>query len=271
MRQPLVSILLPVYNCEGYIVPCIESLLTQTYPHFELLIINDGSTDNTQNLIETFKDDRIIYVKNKQNNGLIYTLNKGIQLAKGKYIARMDGDDIALASRLEMQVNYMESFDRVAVLATVITCIDTDGKLSPSWPDDEMNTEPAAIKKTMAWRNCIAHPTVMMRTNLAQQFLYNPVQKNIEDYDLWLRYLSNGHVIAKLKEPQLLYRIHPNSITGSILSKYNPYFKQAACKYRFLKTQIAAKKINRFVLKIFGTMILDCCKGLIKQLKNKVQ
>jgi glycosyltransferase involved in cell wall biosynthesis len=103
MNAPEISIVLPAYNCEAFLTEAIESILNQTLKDFELIIINDGSTDKTEDVVKSFSDARIIYLKNETNSGLVYTLNKGIDIAKGKYIARMDGDDISLPTRLAKQ------------------------------------------------------------------------------------------------------------------------------------------------------------------------
>src|SRR4051812_24164992 len=103
MSSPAITILLPVYNCREYLHEAIISLLSQTFTDFELLILNDGSTDDTEKVIQSFSDNRVVYIKNESNKGLIYTLNKGVTLAKGKYIARMDADDISLPKRLQKQ------------------------------------------------------------------------------------------------------------------------------------------------------------------------
>src|SRR5215218_8078213 len=99
--MPKISVILPVYNAEKYLKAAIDSILNQTFPDFELLIINDGSSDGSEKIIKSYTDNRIVYVKNGENSGLINTLNKGIDLATGEFIARMDGDDIAVPERFE--------------------------------------------------------------------------------------------------------------------------------------------------------------------------
>jgi glycosyltransferase involved in cell wall biosynthesis len=100
MIVPAVSVILPAYNCEKYIAQAIESVLQQTFTDLELIIINDGSIDKTESIILSFSDPRIIYLKNEINRGLIFTLNKAIEIAQGNYIARMDADDISLPARI---------------------------------------------------------------------------------------------------------------------------------------------------------------------------
>ncbi len=99
MPQPIISVLMPAYNGEKFLAEAIDSVLNQTFPDFELLIVNDGSGDATETIIKGYSDNRIVYIKNDINRGLIYTLNKGVDEAKGKYIARMDVDDICLPER----------------------------------------------------------------------------------------------------------------------------------------------------------------------------
>lgn len=213
-KLPLVSVLLPVHNAAAYIKPAIESILKQSFSGFELLIINDGSTDNSAELIYSFNDPRIIYINNERNLGLIASLNKGIHLAKGKYIARMDADDLSLPGRFQLQVTKMESDSGIAVLASFVDFINEDGEVTGTWNTDREAVSEEAIRRLMPQTNCIAHPTVMMRADVAKKFLYLENQKGAEDWDLWLRILAAGKRIAKLPEVLLHYRVHPSSITG---------------------------------------------------------
>ena len=108
MQSPTISIVMPVYNCENYLHEAIKSILEQTYTDFEFIIINDGSEDNSEDIILSYADPRIIYIKNDKNMKIVKTLNKGISLSRGKYIARMDADDICYRDRLEKQLSFME-------------------------------------------------------------------------------------------------------------------------------------------------------------------
>src|ERR1017187_7276972 len=117
-NSPYITVLMPVYNAAPFLREAIDSILNQTFKNFELLIINDGSTDNCEEIILTYKDPRIRYIKNETNIKLISTLNKGIKLSKGKYIVRMDADDISFPDRIEKQVNYMETNPAIALCGT---------------------------------------------------------------------------------------------------------------------------------------------------------
>lgn len=266
--KPLVSIILPVYNCEKFIRFTIDSLLNQTYTNFELLILNDGSIDATTKIIDTYTDSRIQRINNSKNEGLIFTLNKGVALAKGKYIARIDADDICLPTRLEKQVQWLEKNTNTAIVATQIKLINEEGLVVGDWTLDQQTTTAKQIKNAMLWQCCIAHPTVMMRSAIIQQYKYANNQKHSEDYGLWLQVLSDNHIIEKIPEPLLLYRVHDNSVTGAINSKKNPFFIQFNTKKRFLISRIQQLKFGLFELKLVFTAVHDAIMGIGKQIKQ---
>ena len=234
MNVPAVSVILPAYNCEKFIGKAIQSVLEQTFIDFELIVINDGSIDNTESVIHEFDDQRIFYLKNSNNQGLVYTLNKAITHANGKYIARMDADDICLRERLTRQKTFLDQNEDIAVVASTIEFINEQEEKTGIWKLDRQTVTPAQIRRAILKENCIAHPTVMMRSEIIKQLKYKEYQKNIEDYDLWLRLLNRGHKIAKLDEPLLLYRIHDDSVTSVHLKKTNPFFKHFEMKTKFL-------------------------------------
>ena len=120
MTKPMVSVVMPVYNGSKYLKEAIDSILNQTFTNFELIIINDGSTDNSEDIIFSYQDRRIYYLKNEHNKGICITLNRGLDNARGKYIARMDCDDISMPQRLAKQVNYLERHRDVGALGTDI-------------------------------------------------------------------------------------------------------------------------------------------------------
>ena len=120
MDNPLVTILMPVYNAELYLKRAIESILNQTYKNIEFLIINDGSTDNSLAIIKSYSDKRIVLIENDKNSGLIYSLNIGLKKASGKYIARMDADDISYPTRIQKQCAFMENHNEIGILGTFI-------------------------------------------------------------------------------------------------------------------------------------------------------
>lgn len=176
-----ISVILPVFNAQQFIEESIDSVLAQTLGDFELLIINDGATDNTKEIILSKKDKRIVYIENERNLGLIKTLNKGLYFSKGAFIARMDADDIAYPQRLEKQLTHMENNVTVDLLGTGITMLDTLQHVILPY-------SAAQHKLYLLSRNTIAHPTVMIRRkSIQQQYLYYDKDAlYAEDYKLWI-------------------------------------------------------------------------------------
>jgi len=263
--MPKVSVILPVYNAEKYLAAAIDSILNQTFTDFELLLVNDGSTDSSETIIQRYNDPRIVYVQNEQNEGLIYSLNKAIDLARGEYIARMDADDIAMPARLEEQVKRFETVS-VAVLATTVKLIDENDQPLPDWEDDVRHTSSEQIKRFLLKDNCVAHPTVLAKTELFRKYKYQYNQKYSEDYDLWLRVATDGLVIEKLEEPQLLHRILHTSATR--FKKVNIFYRLAKVKFRFLWTQIKVGRFTGFHALVFIYAVGDLVKAAGKEVKQ---
>jgi len=208
MNQPLVTVLMPVYNGEAFLREAIDSILNQTFSDFEFLIINDGSTDSTEAIIKSYNDPRINYHKNEQNIKLIATLNKGLALARGKYIARMDADDISLPDRLEKQVHFMEKNPEVVACGTWAESFGVDN----AFVKYEAGHQDIMFK--MLYQCHLVHPTVIMRTQEVQsfkpQFDFNFA--HAEDYDFFVR-LGYKYRLANLQQVLLKYRSHAQSVS----------------------------------------------------------
>lgn len=210
MKKPLVSVVLPVHNGQKYLHAAIGSVLAQTFKNFELIVINDGSTDSTAEIIKSFDDPRIVYICNEQNLGLIASLNLGIARAKGELIARMDSDDVAISSRLEIQVEYLDQFSDCDVVGSAVVLINEFNVKSQIYHFPKTD---ALIKWALSFYCPLAHPTVMMRSSI---FLdgakYSHNREHAEDYDLWIR-LSESHKFGNISDPLLLLRKHSDSLT----------------------------------------------------------
>jgi glycosyltransferase involved in cell wall biosynthesis len=206
--MPKITVLMPVYNASEYLQETMDSVLNQTFTDFEFLIINDGSTDNSEEIIKSYSDPRIRLVNNEQNMKLIATLNKGIELAEGKYIARMDADDICLPTRLEKQYRLMEENPDIALCGTGIKMM---GK---KFFQPIVITEPEIIKNVMRAFNVFFHPTVMFRRSvlIEHNYRYNPEYLHAEDYQLF-QLLSEHHKLTNIDETLLLYRLSPGGIS----------------------------------------------------------
>lgn len=208
--NPRVSVLMPAYNAEKYIGAAIESVLNQTFTDFELIIVNDGSTDNTPNIIHEYEqhDNRIRFINNRINSGLVAVLNQGLDLCRGEYIARMDSDDIARKNRLELQVKYMDAHPGTGLLGGAYQMFGTKSALI---------TLPCDVKiLDLLKQCCIAHPTVMMRASVLRkyQLYYDPEYQHAEDYELWSRMIRYTE-IQNLPDILLDYRWHGENISAT--------------------------------------------------------
>lgn len=208
LGSPRVTVLMPVYNGENYLCEAIESILTQTFDDFEFLIINDGSTDRSAEIIESYPDSRIRLVHNESNLKLIATLNKGLELARGKYIARMDCDDISLSGRLSRQVAFLNDHPEVGVCGTWIKTLGEVEEDVIKYPlgDEE-------IRSQLIFESPFAHPSVMMRRDMVSEagIRYSHESIHAEDYDFWVR-LSKICRFANIGEVLLLYRMHSDCV-----------------------------------------------------------
>lgn len=207
-NTPLISVLLPTYNCELYIKEAVDSILNQTYSNFEFLIIDDCSTDNTISILKEYQDSRIKLILKPKNTGYTNSLNYGISIANGKYIARMDGDDISLPTRFEKQVKFLENNPDVVLCGTQYKIIGKNKIVTV--PENHED-----IKYELLQNSAFGHPTVMMRKSALDQlpFVYNAEREPAEDYDLWTRLLLIGN-LYNLQEVLLQYRIHDSQVSS---------------------------------------------------------
>lgn len=209
MTSPMISVVMPVYNAEKYVVEAIESILNQTYSDFEFIIIDDCSTDNTFKVLQSYilKDNRIRLFRNVMNRKQAYTKNRAIELAQGKYIAFMDADDISLPVRFEKQIEFMESHPEVGVCGTWIEVFSEESSQTTciKYPVEHK----LISVKLLFDENCIAHPSTFLRRDIFfdLQIYYNlSLQGYAEDYELWVRLLEQGVLFYNLPEILLMYR-----------------------------------------------------------------
>ncbi len=247
MKEPLISVILPVFNGEKYLSKSIESILRQTINDFELIIVNDGSTDTTETIILSYKDERIRYIKNEQNLKLIKTLNRGIKLSRGQYLSRMDADDIAFPNLFEEQLKIFANFKNVDIVNIRNNILSNDGKyFYKSKSTITVNSE--VHQHIVFFQNLISHPGVMVKASLMRNYLYFDHENvtHFEDVDLWYRLLKNGNKCYTINKCLLYYRKTPtgiihtqrkNIITNRInyikkilIDDYFPFFDENAIK-----------------------------------------
>ena len=217
-KTPLISVLMPAYNAEKYIGIAIESILSQAFKDFELIIIDDCSKDSSYLIAEKYfkEDDRIVLLKNCENLKLSLTLNRGIKIARGKYIARMDADDFSYSDRLEKQYNFLEMNPGVGIVGgTMEVC---DSKLNFK-AYRRYNLDDENIRKNIFKYSPFSHPLVMIRKEIFDEIgLYDTATNPAEDYDLWLR-IGKCCKFANLEDVLLKYRIVEKSMTTGSTKK----------------------------------------------------
>jgi glycosyltransferase involved in cell wall biosynthesis len=212
-QKPLISVILPVHNAEKYLVEALESLRYQTYPHFEVIAIDDASTDLSYRILRNYAkiDSRFHVYQNKTNLKIANTLNFGLTKAKGHYIARMDADDISLPNRFQKQLSFLMRHPGVVVVGGQCLTIDKDSRLTGKklFPTSHID-----IHELMYTANALQHPSIMInRTLLPKSFSwYNPSLTPAEDLDLYFR-LGKFGLFANLHSTVLMYRQHSDSET----------------------------------------------------------
>jgi glycosyltransferase involved in cell wall biosynthesis len=209
---PTVSVLMSVYNGADYLQEAIDSILNQTFRDFEFLIINDGSTDRSRNIICSYKDPRIRLVDNEKNIGLIDSLNKGLSLAQGKFIARQDADDISLPNRLEDQINVFKERPDCILVSSNMSAINSDGSFRQFINRD---CDSSLVPWHLTFNNRIAgHSQVTFKRETALDVGgYSRDRIYAEDYDLWVRLAKTGGEMIILPKVHLKRRIHKESIS----------------------------------------------------------
>jgi len=204
---PKITVLLPVYNCELYVQTAVQSILNQTFTDFELLVIDDASTDATVSILKKIDDSRIQLIEKPVNSGYTNSLNSGLHLAKGDYIARMDGDDISYPERFAKQIAYLETHPEVVVCGTTYKIVGNDKRIT-------LPEHHEAIKIGLLWGNCILHPSVMIRKKVVDEFSiqYDTSKEPAEDYDMWVRLLSI-YKLHNLQSVLMEYRVYCNQVS----------------------------------------------------------
>lgn len=242
----MVSVVMSVFNGEAFLAEALESVLDQTFADFEFLIVDDGSHDGTAEILQTFSDrDRRIRILNQDNRGLAVSLSRGISEACGRYVARMDADDISMPDRFAKQVAYLDRHPSVGVVGGAVLQIDTDGKPCGAI---ELPTDSERIRSQIARQSPIAHPTAMIRRKILDDVgAYRSAFRYAQDYDLWLR-ISEKAELANLPEVVLRYRIHDHNVSRKhLLGKLESVLlAQASARARSRGTEDFVNGISGF-------------------------
>ena len=204
---PAISVLIPVWHAVRFLPAALESVLGQTFTDFEVIAIDDGTSDGSAEVLAAFaaRDSRVRVVR-QENQGIVASLNRALELARAPLVARMDHDDVSRPDRFAKQIAYLRQHPEVAAVSGAMDVIDQDGTYLRT---DEFPTLPAAIASELLYRNCICHPAVIARADALRKVGgYRKNAQFAEDYDLWLR-LSEAGQVANLPDVLLSYRLHP--------------------------------------------------------------
>lgn len=212
-HQPKVSVVMPVYKGDVYLSEAVESILNQTFPDFEFIIICDDPTDTTRQVLDKYQQsDSRIKIYYQKREGLINSLNRGFSLARGEYIARMDADDVSLPERFAKQVQYLEKHPEIGIVGSFCWLIDENGH---QYGILRVPINDLEIRWTSLLGSPFAHPVVMIRRDIIMQYnlFYDDEWKFVEDYELWIRMLEYTHGVNFI-DPLLKYRVHFNQTTN---------------------------------------------------------
>lgn len=210
MNIPRITVLLPVFNGAAFLRPAIDSILGQTYRDFELLIIDDGSTDASREIAASYADPRIHRLENGRNLGLIATLNRGLDQARGEFIARMDADDLSFPDRFARQVGFLDRHPEVGVCGTWYERAAPEGTTLMRPPGED-----SLIRLLLTFDTVFAHNTIMLRRDFLERhgLRYDPACPYAEDYDFWVRCARHTR-LANIPEVLLHYRYHPDNTSN---------------------------------------------------------
>jgi glycosyltransferase involved in cell wall biosynthesis len=224
---PLVTISMPAFNCEKYIAEAIESVLSQTYTNFELIIMDDGSTDGTREIINRYADSRIVKVFFDTNSGLIGTRNKIVNLARGKYLALLDADDRAFPERLASQVKFLEEGNADICGADHWTLNQDNGLIKPS----KQRHSNSDIRALLTVCSPICNPAIMGKMEIFKRFPYKKSYLHAEDYCSWVEIALAGYKFANLRDKLIIYRLHSNQTSVNHLDAAKSSFASSQLRY----------------------------------------
>jgi glycosyltransferase involved in cell wall biosynthesis len=225
--MPLISVLMPAFNAEAFIAEAIQSILQQTFTDFELIVLNDGSTDRTSQIIDGFADERIHKIDLQHNQGLVNARNQLVATAKGRYIAFLDADDIAFADRLQKQFTFLENGLADICGGAHFSLYELTGRRKAS----KERYHDADIRALLTVYSPLCNPAVMGRAELFKRHPYEAGQDSAEDYSLWQNLALEGYRFANLRDPLITYRIHHNQTTQVKNKETHSVFNQSRLRY----------------------------------------
>lgn len=253
----LISVIMPVFNQEKYLRMSIDSILTQTYENFELIIVDDSSTDESYCIAASYCDKRIKLFRNSTNKGVVYSRNFAIEISKGEYIALMDSDDISFPDRFKIQIEFLLQHPEVGVCGTFARVVDSNGKIKEKLKLYSNNDD---LKAVCMFSSPFINPTVMAKADILKKNLYSDKFIISQDTELWIR-LLNKTLFCNISKVLLLYRVH----------SFNAIKRVSILEYNDLLRYIARKRYDIFVnddkyKEVFMSLLIDMDRVLIKDI-----
>ncbi|MCX6751142.1 MAG: glycosyltransferase family 2 protein [Candidatus Pacearchaeota archaeon] len=282
MKKPLISVVMPAYNAEEYLDESINSILNQTFKDFEFIIVNDCSKDNTKKIIERFrkKDKRIILLNNKKNLKVPLTRSRGLKIARGKYIAVMDADDIAIKNRLELQYSFMEKNKDTFLCGGSAIVMDEEGKTIGVF---RKINDPEKVKRNLLKGNPMVHSSVMFRNT--GEYFYREKFEDADEYDVYLRILSDGRKITNIPNFLVKFRLNKGSTSFKLGFERNFFpqkikeFYLQRIKYgkddydNFDNTKFLSKMTKRYTFQDYlqAKIVAGFQAGYMKQVRRDIK
>jgi glycosyltransferase involved in cell wall biosynthesis len=276
--NPKVTVIIPVYNGEKYLSYAVESILNQTFNDFELLIINDGSTDHSLEIIQSYRDQRIRIVDNKENLGLVRTRNKGLSEARGQYIAFLDCDDIANPNRLKEQVDFLDKHIGFGMVGSWVEVINEQNCLTGEKWKHEIDSD--KISSILLFENCFTQSSIMLKKAILFQTLYEESYPVAEDYDLWVRlisitkasnipnflvqyrrYFASTSQVKKVLMETCVRKIILSELQSLSIKPTADEFEihELISSHSFIKCEDTLKKVDKWLLKLYRANLENNC------------
>lgn len=258
---PQVSIIMPVYNTAPFLREAMDSMLSQTFSDFELIVLNDCSPDNAEEVLNTYNDPRIVRYKGEKNVGLSNVLNIGIEMARGKYIARMDSDDISLPNRLQVQVDYLEAHPEIDLVSAGMQLFGDKDEIWVREQDFEEMKICALLYSPVLHASSVWRKDSFERNGL--RFRQEMVPS--EDYDLWTRALVKGLRLVNLPEVLYQYRIHGTQATSQTDAVDSKSHEVQVAYIRAALPSVSEKKAEIFPEKPWPVIFANFRTGFFKK------
>lgn len=258
----LVSVLMPIYNTAPYLREAMDSMLSQTFTDFELIVLDDGSPDNAEEILDTYDDPRIVRYKGEENQGLSNVLNIGTEMARGEFIARMDSDDVSLPERLQIQVRYLEQHPEIDLVSAGMRLF---GAMEEAWIREQ---NPEKVKINALFHSPVLHASSMWRKDSFERngLRFRQEMVPAEDYDLWTRALAKGLKLVNIPDVLYQYRLHPSQAT---LQKDKTSEKSRVVQQNYLRSvlpSLSENDIEAFPKKLWPVFFANLKEGFFDRM-----